>query len=107
MATAIIHHAPRRKKAAATAKETRQALNIRIKPVDRSLIDHAADLTGKNLTDFVIDAAREAAQHALLDRSVIPVSEAAYAEFVSLLDAPPKPNERLRRALQTPAPWEK
>jgi hypothetical protein len=37
----------------------------------------------------------------------IPVSEAAYAELVSLLDAPPKPNERLRRALQTPAPWEK
>lgn len=105
MRTAAVHEASLRKNA--TVKETRKPLNIRIRPVDRNLIDHAAELTGKNLTDFVIDAAREAAQRALLDRSQIPVSAAAYAEFVSLLDAPPRPNERLRRALQTPAPWEK
>jgi uncharacterized protein (DUF1778 family) len=80
---------------------------MRILPIDRSLIDHAAELTGKNRTDFVLDAARQAAQNALLDRSVIPVSKKAYAEFVALLDAPPQPNERLRKSLQTPAPWEK
>ena len=79
---------------------------MRIKPVDRRLIDHAAELTGKNRTDFVLDAARQAAQNTLLDRSVIPVSKKSYAAFKALLDAPPRPNARLRKSLQTPAVWE-
>ena len=60
----------------------------------------------KNLTDFVLDAARQAAQSALLDRSAIPLEGKAYKAFVALLDAPPRPNARLRKSLQTPAPWE-
>jgi len=79
---------------------------MRIKPMDRRMIDHAAELMGKNRTDFVLDAARQAAQNALLDRSVIPITEKAYAAFVALLDAPAKPNARLRKSLQTPAVWE-
>lgn len=84
----------------------RNALNIRIKPEVQRLIDRAAELTGKTRTDFVLDAARHAAQDALLDRTVFTVSAKAYAEFLARLDAPPRPNERLRRSLQTPAPWE-
>jgi uncharacterized protein (DUF1778 family) len=79
---------------------------MRIKPETRSLLDMAAELTGKNLTDFVLDAARQAAQSALLDRSAIPLESKAYEAFVAMLDAPPQPNERLRKSLQTPAPWE-
>jgi uncharacterized protein (DUF1778 family) len=33
------------------------------------------------------------------------VSPKAYAEFLARLDAPPEPNERLRRTMQSPAPW--
>ena len=105
MATAIIQHAPRR--TARKTKDTRKPLNMRVLPETRLLIDRAAELTGKNLTDFVLDAARQAAQNALLDRAAISVNDKAYAAFVALLDTPPHPNERLRRALQTPAPWEK
>lgn len=105
MATAMIQHAPRR--TAKKAKDTRKPLNIRVLPETRLLIDRAAELTGKNLTDFVLDAARQAAQNVLLDRAAIRMNEKAYAAFVALLDAPPQPNERLRRALQTSAPWEK
>ena len=84
----------------------RDTLNIRIKPEVRGLIDRAAELMGKNRTDFVLDAARHAAEDALFDRTVFLVSPKAYAEFLARLDAPPQPNERLRRSLQTPAPWE-
>jgi uncharacterized protein (DUF1778 family) len=87
------------------AKDRRKPLNMRILPETRLLIDQAAELTGKTLTDFVLDAARQAAQNVLLDRSVIPVSDKAYAAFVALLDAAPQPNERLRKSLQTPAVW--
>ncbi|MVF23661.1 DUF1778 domain-containing protein [Methylocaldum sp. BRCS4] len=84
----------------------RDSLNIRIKPEDRGLIDRAAKLLGKNRTDFMLDAARRAAEEALLDRTVFVVSPEAYAEFLARLDAPPQPNERLRKTMQTPAPWE-
>jgi uncharacterized protein (DUF1778 family) len=85
----------------------RDTLNIRIKPEVRGLIDRAAALTGKNRTDFVLDAARQAAEDALLDRTVFTLSPKAYADFLARLDAPPQPNERLRRSLKTPAPWER
>jgi uncharacterized protein (DUF1778 family) len=84
----------------------REALNIRIQPQVREIIDRAARLTGKNRTDFVLDAARRAAEEALLDRTVFAVSPKAYREFLRRLDAPPRPNKRLRKTLQTPAPWE-
>jgi uncharacterized protein (DUF1778 family) len=105
MATVVSQNAPRRQ--AKKATDIRRPLNIRVLPETRLLIDRAAELTGKNLTDFVLDAARQAAQSALLDRAVIPMSGKSYAAFVALLDAPPRPNARLRKSLQTLAPWEK
>lgn len=88
-------------------KTKRATLNLRIRPELRGLIDRAAELAGKNRTDFVLDAARHAAENALLDRTVFVVNPKAYAKFLARLDAPPRPNSRLRRSLQTPAPWEK
>ncbi len=85
----------------------RDTLNIRIKAEVRGLIDRAAALTGKNRTSFVLDAARRAAEDALLDRSVFVLDPKAYTEFLARLDAPPQANARLRRALKTPARWEK
>jgi uncharacterized protein (DUF1778 family) len=41
-----------------------------------------------------------------LDRTVSTLNPKAYAEFLVLLDAPPRPNRRLRKSLHTPAPWE-
>lgn len=84
----------------------RATLNLRIKPEERSLIDRAAQRLGKNRTDFILDAARRAAEEALLDRGGLIVSAQAYAEFIRRLDAPARPNERLRRAMKTPAPWD-
>ena len=84
----------------------REALNIRIKPQVRELIDRAAELAGKNRTDFVLDAARHAAEETLLNRTVFTVSPKAYRQFLARLDAPPKPNRRLVKSMKTPAPWE-
>ena len=84
----------------------RQSLNLRIKAEERGLIDRAAKTLGKTRTDFVLDAARRAAEDALLDRTVLTVSPKAYAEFLARLDASPQPNERLQKTLRTIAPWE-
>ncbi len=88
------------------AKSKRDALPP-IKPELRGPIDRAAKLSGENRTDFVLNAARLAAESALLDRTDFVVNAKTYAEFVAQLDARPKPNARLRRALRKPAPWEK
>jgi uncharacterized protein (DUF1778 family) len=88
------------------AAPRRDTLNLRIKPEERGLIDRAATLTGKNRTDFVLEAARRAAEEALLDRTLFAVSPDAHAAFLARLDAPPKPNERLRRTMQAVPPWE-
>lgn len=84
----------------------REALNLRIQPKVRELIDQAAELAGKNRTDFVLDAARRAAENTLLDRTLFTVSPNAYRQFLKRLDAPPRPNKRLLKTLRTPAPWE-
>ena len=90
----------------ATLEVKRETLNIRIKPEERNLIDRAAKTRGKNRTDFILDAARLAAEDALLDQVIISVSSEAYSQFLARLDMPPKPNERLRKTMQTPPPWE-
>jgi uncharacterized protein (DUF1778 family) len=83
----------------------RETLNIRIKREQRGLIDRAAASAGKTRTDFVLEAACRAAEQALLDRTIFEVSPKAYAEFLARLDSPPQEHEKLRRTLQTPAPW--
>ena len=85
----------------------RETLNIRIKPEERSLIDRAAKARGKNRTDFILDAARRAAEEALLEQLVMTVSPQAYEEFLARLDMAPQANDRLRKTMQTPAPWER
>ena len=85
----------------------RNTLNLRIKPEERDLIDMAANVLGKNRTDFILAAARNAAEETLLERTIFWASPEAYAEFIALLDAPPQPNERLRKTMQTTPPWDK
>jgi uncharacterized protein (DUF1778 family) len=85
----------------------RETLNLRIPAAERSLIDRAARSSGKTRTDFILSAARRAAEEELLERSIFVVSPASYSRFLALLDAPPQPNERRRRAMQTPPPWTK
>jgi uncharacterized protein (DUF1778 family) len=92
---------------AALQQNKRDTLNLRIKPDLRKLIDRAAGVSGRNRTDFVLSAARRAAEEILLDRTLFAVDSRTYAEFLARLDAPPRPNARLRRSLATAAPWEK
>ncbi len=86
--------------------KARNTLNLRIKPEERNLIDMAAKIQGKNRTDFILEAARKEAEATLLERTIFWVSPEVYTEFIALLDAHPQPNERLRKTMQTLAPWE-
>lgn len=44
---------------------------------------------------------------AWLDRTEFVLNPKAFAAFKARLDAPPQPNARLERLMETPAPWER
>ena len=83
----------------------RDTLNLRVPSTVRNLIDRAAETMGITRTDFILGAARRAAEDTLLDRAVMSVSPEAYAAFLVRLDAPPQPNARLIKTMQAPSPW--
>jgi len=90
---------------ATATKPRRDTLNLRIPAAERNLIDRAALSAGKTRTDFILEAARRAAEETLLDRALMVVSPAAYKEFIKRLDQPAQSNARLRRTMQAKAPW--
>ncbi|MCG0497388.1 DUF1778 domain-containing protein [Escherichia coli] len=84
----------------------RESLNLRIKPAERDLIDRAAKARGKNRTEFVLEAARAAAEEALIEQRIFRIDSDDYQLFLNRLDQPPAPNAALRKTMQKPAPWE-
>lgn len=92
---------PTRVKAEQSSPVQRQTLNLRFRGDERGLIERAAALTGKSGSDFVRDAARKAAEDALLDRTLFQVDDETFAAVLDRLDQPAAPNERLRRTMST------
>ena len=92
--------------ATTTARRPRETLNLRIGATERHLIDCAAASAGKTRTDFVLEAARRAAEETLLDRALMTVSPKAYEQFLARLDRPAQPNERLKSTMRSKASWQ-
>ena len=81
------------------------AINLRALPQQRDLIDQAAQLLGKNRSDFMLEAACDKAQSVLLDQVFFRLEETRFREFTTLLDAPVEPNAGLQRPMAVKAPW--
>lgn len=80
-------------------------INLRALQAQRDLIDRAADLTGRNRSDFVLEAACDRAQHIVLDQVFFSLDTEAFKQFVAMLDAPAGPNPGLERLAAVKAPW--
>ncbi|MFN3670912.1 MAG: DUF1778 domain-containing protein [Bosea sp. (in: a-proteobacteria)] len=83
-----------------------RAINLRIREDVRSLIDQAARTHSKSRSEFMIDAARRAAEDALLDQLLVRVDAATYDHFLKILDTPPV-DEGYERLMSAPKPWTK
>ena len=81
------------------------AINLRARPEQRDLIDQAANMLGKNRSDFMLEAACERARTVLLDQVFFELDAAKFRKFNALLDAPPVPNPGLERLMAVRAPW--
>lgn len=82
------------------------AINLRARPEQRDLIDHAASLLGKNRSDFMLEAACDRARSVVLDQVFFELDDARFQQFSALLDAPAAPNPGLERLLAVRAPWD-
>ena len=81
------------------------SINLRARPEQRDLIDHAAQLLGKNRSDFMLEVACERAKAIVLDQVFFSLDDDRFRQFTTLLDAPPQANAGLERLMAVKAPW--
>jgi len=81
------------------------SINLRALSEQRDLIDHAANLLGKNRSDFMLEAACDKAQSVILDQVFFKLDVDKFREFTKMLDAPPTHNRGLERLMAVKAPW--
>jgi len=89
-----------------TSEPQTHAVNLRVRSDIRSLIDRAAKAQGKTRSDFMIDAARRAAEESLLDQALVRVDQNTYDYFVEILDRPPS-GDGFERLMAAGKPWDK
>lgn len=87
-----------------TARSSR--LGLRATREQEAVLRKAAQASGKSLTDFILDSACEAAEHALLDQRLFLVSNRRYRALLDLLDAPVAKPRALQELFAKPTPWE-
>ena len=73
-------------------------LEARLTDQQKALFQHAADLAGRSLTDFVVSSAQEVAARTVREHQVLTLSGRDREIFVEALLKPPSPNKRLREA---------
>lgn len=83
----------------------RGAINLRIEPQVRQLIDDAAAILGKTRTEFMVESARRQAIDVLLDQRLFDLDPDRFDAFVHALDNPPAPGPRLRALLRRTPAW--
>ena len=81
-----------------TATQAMARLEARINPELHSLFKRAAELQGRTMTDFVVSAAREAANKVIQETEIITLSIKDQECFVQALLNPVEPGSGLRKA---------
>ena len=83
-----------------------ETINLRASRKQKAMIDRAAEVLGRSRSEFMLEAACREAETVLLDCRYFGLSPEAFKRFTVMLDKPPASNPKLRRLLQTRAPWE-
>lgn len=73
-------------------------LEARLSSDQKALLQRAATLSGRTLSEFVIASAQEAARRVLAEHESLRLSREEQSAFVQALLDPVEPNARLRRA---------
>ena len=77
-----------------------QRLEARIAPEVLAVVRRAAEIQGRSVSDFVVAAAREAAELTIEQTQIIRLSLAAQETIADLILDPPPPGPALQRAFE-------
>lgn len=77
-----------------------ERLGFRVDPETKALVERAARLDHRNVTDFCLSALADAARQAIARHDTLFLSERDRTLFFDTLMNPPKPGARLRRAFE-------
>jgi uncharacterized protein (DUF1778 family) len=88
----------------AVMKDSRLA--VRLSSDQDALIRHAAEVEGTSITDFTVAAAVAHARDVLAERRVFAVDDAAWSEFLAILDRPVSSKPRLEKLFTEPSAFD-
>jgi uncharacterized protein (DUF1778 family) len=75
-----------------------ERLEARITSAQKDILQRAAEIEGRSLTDFVVSSAQAAAKRIIHEHESLQLSEKDRRRFIAALLNPPAPNEKLRKA---------
>lgn len=78
--------------------EKAQRLEARLSRDQKELLQHAADLLGRTLTDFIVSVSQEAAKKIIHEQQLLRLTVKDSQNFAQALLNPPKPNAALKKA---------
>ena len=73
-----------------------ERLEVRVSAAQKALVQEAAALQGRTVSEFVASSVQQAAEQAIREHKVITLTAEDSRAFAEALLAPPAPNERLR-----------
>lgn len=82
-----------------------KTINLRATPMQKALIERAAESTGVTRTAFVLDASLQRAEAVLADRTHFELSAAQMDRFLKSLDAPLPDSAVLKKLLSRKPRW--
>ena len=89
-----------------SSASTRSArLGLRATPEQETVLRRAAEVAHKSLTDFILDAAYQAAEQTLLDQRLFMVSGSQYQALLNMLDRPESENPGLAHLFSRQPVW--
>lgn len=77
-----------------------ERLEARVTREQKQLIERAAELEGRSITDFVVASAQSAARQVIQDHEILKLTARDREVFVQALLNPPKPTDKLRQAVR-------
>ncbi len=76
-------------------------LALRIRPADKAVILRAVALEGTDLTEFILRTALREARAVIEEHEQVKLSKRDSLRVLELLENPPAPNAKLRKAART------
>ena len=80
-----------------------ERIDIRTTSAAKEILQRAAAMTHKNVSEFLLDAGMAAATEALADRRLFTLDDAQWLAFHAALDRPVSDKRRLAKLLSEPS----